>query len=130
MVYYTAQLFSKPSEQPGAWQNVTRKVNMNWNQDHVHELWLKELTNDIRDNWDTTYSVNLFPPSKVFDGEKIDATKNRHIPQISLIVYLWETGGRMIINNQGQIIYNLGQIISNLCRIIYNLRKFQIPDYK
>ncbi len=29
--------------------------------------------------WDTTYSVNVFPPAKAFDGEKIDPTKNRHI---------------------------------------------------
>jgi hypothetical protein len=26
-----------------------------------------------------TYSVNMFPPSKEFEGEKIDVTKNRHI---------------------------------------------------
>jgi hypothetical protein len=46
----------------------------------IIELRLTPLTQDIRDNWDTTYSVNVFPPAKAFDGEKIDATKNRHIP--------------------------------------------------
>ena len=34
---------------------------------------------DICDNWDTMYSVNVLPPAKAFDGDKIDATKNRHI---------------------------------------------------
>ncbi len=47
---------------------------------HIIELRLTPLTQDIRNNWDTTYSVNVFPPAKAFDGEKIDATKNRHIP--------------------------------------------------
>ena len=43
---------------------------------HIIELRLTPLTQDIRDNWDTTYSVNVFPPAKAFNGEKIDATKN------------------------------------------------------
>jgi hypothetical protein len=34
---------------------------------------------DICINWDTTYFVNIFPPAKALDGEKIDPTKNRHI---------------------------------------------------
>ncbi len=42
---------------------------------------LRELTEDLHDNWDTTYSVNLFPQSKEFEGEEIDVTKNRHILQ-------------------------------------------------
>jgi hypothetical protein len=46
----------------------------------IIELRLTPLTQDIHDNWDTTYSVNVFPPAKAFDGEKINATKNRHIP--------------------------------------------------
>ncbi len=48
-------------------------------QGHVAESKLRELTQDLPDNWDTTYSVNMFPPSKGFEGEKIDVTKNRHI---------------------------------------------------
>jgi hypothetical protein len=45
----------------------------------VEESWLAQLTQDICHNWDTTYSVNKFQPAKAFDGDKIDATKNRHI---------------------------------------------------
>jgi hypothetical protein len=37
---------------------------------------------DIHNNWDTTHSVNVFLPAKAFDGEKIDATKNRHISSV------------------------------------------------
>ncbi len=48
-------------------------------QGHVAESKLRELTEDLRDDWDTTYSANMFPPSREFEGEKIDVTKKRHI---------------------------------------------------
>jgi hypothetical protein len=79
MTYYTAQLFCKISDNAEACQNVTRKVNQITIQGRVEESWLAQLTQDIRHNWDTTYSVNKFQPAKAFDGDKIDATKNRHI---------------------------------------------------
>ncbi len=78
-IFYTAQLFAMGSYKLEAWQNITRKVNGSMIQGHVAESKLRELTEGLRDNWDTTYSVNLFPPSKVFEGEKIDFTKKRHI---------------------------------------------------
>jgi hypothetical protein len=78
--YYTAQLFCKATESFKMWQNVTRKVNQDMIPGRIIELRLTTFTQDIRDNWDTTYSVNVLPPEKAFDGEKIDATKNRHIP--------------------------------------------------
>jgi hypothetical protein len=78
-VFYTSQLFFMGSSKPEAWQNITRKVNRNMIQGHVAESMLRELTEDLSDNWDTTYSLNMFPPSKEFKGEKIDVTKNRHI---------------------------------------------------
>ena len=55
MTYYTAQLFCMVSENPEAWQNVTRKVNQNIIQGHVKESRLTQLTQDIHNNWDTTY---------------------------------------------------------------------------
>jgi hypothetical protein len=79
MTYYMAQLFCKISDNPEAWQNVTRKVNWITMQRRIEESWLAQLTQDICNNWDTTYSVNAFPPAKAFDGDKIDATKSRHI---------------------------------------------------
>jgi hypothetical protein len=82
-VFYTAQLFAMGSSKPEAWQNITRNVNENIIQGHLPELKLRELTEDLHDNRDTTYSVILFPPSKEFEGEKIDVRKNRHILQAS-----------------------------------------------
>jgi len=79
MTYYTAQLFFKTSDNPEAWQNMTRKVNQITMQGRVEESWLAQLTQDRCNNWDTTYSVNASLPAKAFDGDKIDATKNRHI---------------------------------------------------
>ena len=79
MTYYTAQLFCKISDNAEAWQNVTRKVNQITIQGRIEESWLAQLTQDICHNWDTTYSVDKFQPAKAFDGDKIDATKNRHI---------------------------------------------------
>jgi hypothetical protein len=80
--YYTAQLFCKATESFNAWQNVTRKVNQNMIQGCIIDLRLTHLTQDIHDNWDTAYSVDVFLPAKAFDGEKINATKNRHIPSV------------------------------------------------
>jgi hypothetical protein len=80
--YYAAQLFCKASENCEAWPNVTRKVNQNMIQGCIKELRLTQLTQDIHNNWDITYSVNVFTPAKAFDGDKINATKNRHIPSV------------------------------------------------
>jgi hypothetical protein len=86
-VFYTAQLFAMGSSKPVAWQNITSQVNRNMIQGHVAESKLRELTEDLRDNWDTNYSVNMFPPSKEFDGEKINVTKNRSILWQILVLY-------------------------------------------
>jgi hypothetical protein len=83
--YYTAQLFCKVTENCKVWPNVTRKVSQNMIQGPVIELRLTQLTQDIRNNWDTMYSVNVFPPAKAFNGEKINATKNRHIPSVMFL---------------------------------------------
>jgi len=48
MTYYTAQLFCKISDNPEAWQNVTRKVNQITMQGRVEESWLAQLTQDIK----------------------------------------------------------------------------------
>ncbi len=83
-IYYTAQLFSTPSKKPDAWQNITRKENQNLKQGKIadSENVLNNLTDDIKQQWDKDkYSVKKFPPAKVFDGDKIDPEKNRHIPR-------------------------------------------------
>ncbi len=78
-VFYIAHLFAMGSSKPEAWQNITCKVKRDMIQGHDAESKLRELTEDLCDNWDTTYSVNLFSPSKEFEGKKIDVTKNRHV---------------------------------------------------
>ncbi len=52
------------SSKPEAWQNITRKVNRNMIQGHVAESKLRDLTEDLHDNWGTTYSGNMFPHLK------------------------------------------------------------------
>jgi hypothetical protein len=81
----TTQLFFKATESFNAWQDVTRKVNQNVIPGCVIDLRLTHLTQDIRDNWDSMYSVELFLPAKAFDGDKINATKKRHIPRVKII---------------------------------------------
>ncbi len=83
--YYTAQLFCKVTVNCKAWPNVTRKVNQNMIQGCLKELRLTQLTQDICNNWDATYSVNVFPSAKAFNGDKTNATKNRHIPNVMFL---------------------------------------------
>ena len=40
----------------------------------------KDLSVDLLENWDTTYSATDFPPSKGFGGQPIDRELNRQIP--------------------------------------------------
>ncbi len=70
-IFYTAQLFAMGSCSPEAWQHITRKANRNMIQGHVAESKLRELTEDLHDNWDTTNSVNMFPPSKVLRVKRL-----------------------------------------------------------
>jgi hypothetical protein len=85
MTYYTLQLFCKMTENLEALQNVTRGFNKNLQHGRLIESRLTQLTQDIHNNWDTTYSVNLFPPAKEFDGKKVDAAKNRHILRVMFV---------------------------------------------
>jgi len=83
--YYTLQLFCKASENREAFQNVTRAFNTRIEEGRVESSRLSLLTQDIQENWDTTYSVDVFRPAKNFDGLPIDNTKNRHIPRVRFI---------------------------------------------
>jgi hypothetical protein len=78
-VFYKAQLFAMRSSHSEAKLLITRKINRNMIPGHIDESKLRQLTQDLCKNWDTTYSVDKFPPSKEFDGEKNYPTKNRHI---------------------------------------------------
>jgi hypothetical protein len=64
----------------------------------IERTVLDRLTKDLVENWNTTYSKELFPTCSLFDGESIDYDKNRHIysdkfdkvPRIRELVHIFE----------------------------------------
>lgn len=79
--FYTAQLFATPKSDRGAKTRLTRNntKHQNYEAGNIEESQLTNLTQDLFDNWDTTYSADKFPPAKKFQGIKVDRGKNRHI---------------------------------------------------
>jgi len=77
--YYTAQLFCTATQDPDSWSNLTRKQNSNFKIGRIPIDQMNDVSTDIRDNWNTTYSESKFKPSKAFDGEEIDPGTNRHL---------------------------------------------------
>lgn len=77
-VYYTAQLYCTAAQDPDSWSNHTRKQNRNMTIGRIVVLQMHNISKDIQNNWDTTYSESKFPPSKAFDG-KIDRSTNQHL---------------------------------------------------
>ena len=77
-MYYTAQLFCVAAQDPESWCNQTRKQNRNMKIGRIPEMQMHDVSRDITQNWDETYSETKFPPSKAFDGE-IDRGTNRHL---------------------------------------------------
>jgi hypothetical protein len=77
--YYTVQLFCTATQDPQSWTNQLRKQNRNMKIGRIPVQQIKEVSKDIQDNWETTYAVTKFPPSKAFDGDKIDPNTNRHL---------------------------------------------------
>ncbi len=63
------------------------------------------VSNDIKENWESTYSDSKFPPSKAFDGEVIDRGTNRHlryesfreIPEMNALVTEFERTNRQLM---------------------------------
>jgi len=78
-VFYTAQLFCTAAQDPDSWSNHTRKQNRNMTMGGIAVSQMQNISTDIQNNWDTTYSESKFPPSKAFDGGKIDRSTNRHL---------------------------------------------------
>ncbi len=58
------------SESPDAFQDVTMVFINNLEHGRLIESRLSQLMQDIGNNWDTTYSVNRFPPARGFDGKR------------------------------------------------------------
>jgi len=82
MIYVTAQLFARPTIAPVLIDGlVTRSLtkDLNFIQGNLNDKMVVALSNDIFQNWDTTYSLEHFGPCKNFDGP-VDKDSNRQIP--------------------------------------------------
>ena len=83
--YYTAQLFCVPSHQMQSCTRAQRKTTRldNYIVGHVDESVFRGLTRDLVSKWDDNddhgYSADKYPPSKKFQQQPIDKSKNRHI---------------------------------------------------
>jgi hypothetical protein len=101
-VYYTAQLFCTAAQDITSWQIQTRRENTKMKIDKLPFKQVRAVSNDIQNNWDTTYSDSKFPPSKAFDGEKVDRGTNRHlkdgafrkVPEMNELVSVFELANR------------------------------------
>ena len=79
-VYITAQLFARPTISI-ACDQLTRlhTKQLDFIQNNFNNGTVTALSNDIFQNWDTTYSHERFGPCKNFDGP-VDKDSNRQIP--------------------------------------------------
>jgi hypothetical protein len=80
--YYTAQLFCTAARDINSWSNRTRSKNKEMTIQQLPFEDVREVSHDVKNHWDTTYSKSKFPPSKAFDGP-IDRATNRHLQQDS-----------------------------------------------
>jgi hypothetical protein len=81
MVYVTAQLFAQPSIAPVLCDLLTHShtKELDFIQINLNDETVAALSNDILQNWNTTYSLERFGPCKNFDGP-VDKDSNRQIP--------------------------------------------------
>lgn len=99
--YYTAQLFCTAARDVDSWPNQTRSENKDIRIDQLPFEDVCELSDDVQNNWDTTYSSSKFAPSKAFDGP-IDRATNRHLqhdsfrrePKLNALVNVFEKSNR------------------------------------
>jgi hypothetical protein len=80
MVYVTAQCFARPTISI-ACDQLTRShtKQLDFIQNNLNNEIVAALSNDILQNWNTTYSLERFGPCKNFDGP-VDKDSNRQIP--------------------------------------------------
>jgi hypothetical protein len=99
--YYTAQLFCTAARDIESWPNQTRSENNEVKIDALPFQHVCDVSKDIQNNWDTTYSGAKYNPSKAFDGP-IDPASNRHLqkgsfrrePKMNEFVNVFETAYR------------------------------------
>jgi hypothetical protein len=105
--YYTAQLFCTAARAIDSWPNQTRSENKDMKIDQLPFQDVRDVSHDIQNNWETTYSASKFCPSKAFDGP-IDPASNRHlqkdsfrkVPTMNAFVKVFETSyGHLRVNS-------------------------------
>jgi hypothetical protein len=81
MIYVTAQLFARPSIAPVLCDQLTHShtKDLDFIQNNLNDETVAVLSNDILQDWNTTYSLERFGPCKNFDGP-VDKDSNRQIP--------------------------------------------------
>ena len=97
-VYYTAQLFCTSAQCVDSWPNLRRTDNKDIEIDELRLSEVCYISEDIKHNWDTTYSDLKFRTSNAFGGELIDHLSNRHlqdescrsVPEMNELVTLFE----------------------------------------
>ena len=102
-VYITAQLFARPTISI-ATDQLTRSQSkqLDYIKNNLNNGTVTALSNDIFQNWDTTYSHERFGPCKNFDGP-VDMDSNHQIPhtkfrEAPLLNYLVDTFTEMFPN--------------------------------
>jgi len=69
MVYATAQLFARPAISIACDQLThLHTKELDFIQNNLNDETVAALSNDILQNWNTTYSLDCFGPCKNFDG--------------------------------------------------------------
>jgi hypothetical protein len=84
-IFITTQIFAKPYIEPDT-KGLTRSFTQSQDfiQSKLNELTIKELSNDLLLNCDSTYSADEFPWDKGFDGLTVDWESNRQITNTNL----------------------------------------------
>jgi hypothetical protein len=77
----TAQLFTRPTIEGDTQHFTCSFIQSNdFIKGKLKDEQIKDLTNDLLLNWDSTYSADESPPCKGFDGLSVDWETNQSIP--------------------------------------------------
>lgn len=81
LMYITAQLFCTAAMRMDSSSGHLRTHNVKLKKGKLAIEQMMGLSDDLYNNWDSTYSDSKFRPSKAFNGEVIDRSNNRHLRQ-------------------------------------------------
>ena len=78
-MYMTVQLFCTADMSMDSSSGHTRTHNAKMKQGKIAMEHMIGVSDDLYNNWDSTYSDLKFRPSKAFNGEAVDPCNNRHL---------------------------------------------------